>query len=112
MITAADIMSDADVAELAGVSVDTFQRSLRVGIKAGELDWMQAKRETKGKAMKLDEMTHAQRAAFGRRLFGRIGLPHNIGTRLLLERIKEGRLMTRTHYIDVLDELDFRGGNK
>lgn len=37
--------------------------------------------------MKLDEMTHAQRAAFGRRLFGRIGLPHNIGTRLLLERI-------------------------
>ncbi len=43
MITAADIMSDADVAELAGVSVDTFQRSLRVGIKAGELDWMQAK---------------------------------------------------------------------
>ncbi len=37
--------------------------------------------------MKLDE-THAQRAAFGRRLFGRIGLPHNIGTRLLLERIK------------------------
>lgn len=32
MITAADIMSDADVAELAGVSVDTFQRSLRVGV--------------------------------------------------------------------------------
>lgn len=45
-------------------------------------------KQTKGKTMKLDEMTHAQRAAFGRRLFGRIGLPHNIGTRLLLKRIK------------------------
>ena len=39
--------------------------------------------------MKLDEMTHAQRAAFGRRLYGHTGLPPNaIGTRLLMERIK------------------------
>lgn len=43
MITAADIMTDADVAKLARLSVDAFQRSLRDGIKAGELDWMQAK---------------------------------------------------------------------
>ena len=45
---------------------------------------------TKGNTMtKLDNMTHAQRAAFGRRLYGHTGLPPNaIGTRLLMERIK------------------------
>lgn len=37
--------------------------------------------------MKLDEMTHAQRAAFGRRFFGHIVLPHNAVTMLLLESI-------------------------
>ena len=65
--------------------------------------------------MKLDEMTHAQRAAFGRRLFGRIGLPHNIGTRLLLERIKVCRRVREENLaqgITEQDELDFRGGNK
>lgn len=43
MITAADILTDADVAKLAGVSVETFQRSLRYGIPPGEIDWLAAK---------------------------------------------------------------------
>lgn len=43
MITAADILTDAQVAELSGISLDTFQRRMREGFKAGELDWNQAR---------------------------------------------------------------------
>ena len=49
MITAKDIMRDADVAKLAGIALDTFQRSLRDGIKAGDLDWFAAKPMTHGR---------------------------------------------------------------
>lgn len=42
MITAKDIMRDADVAELAGLSLDTFQRKMRDGFAPGELDWTRA----------------------------------------------------------------------
>ena len=39
MITADDIMRDADVAKLAGLKVETFQRKMKRGFKTGELDW-------------------------------------------------------------------------
>ena len=39
---------------------------------------------------RLDTMDHAQRAAFARRLYGRIRLPHSTGTRLLMERLAKG----------------------
>ena len=39
---------------------------------------------------RLDTMNHAQRAAFARRLCGRIRLPHSTGTRLMLERTTKG----------------------
>jgi len=48
MITAADILRDADVARLAGLSLDTFQRKMRDGFAAGELDWRQARPMTNG----------------------------------------------------------------
>lgn len=43
MITPADILRDDDVAKLAGVSLDTFQRRMRKGFRRGELDWRQAR---------------------------------------------------------------------
>ena len=42
MITSKDIMDDADVAELARISADRFQRRMREGFKRGELDFRQA----------------------------------------------------------------------
>lgn len=39
MITASDILRDCDVAKLAGISLDTFQRRMRTGFRPGELDW-------------------------------------------------------------------------
>ena len=43
MITANDIMRDADVAELAGMKVETFQRKMKRGtFGPGELDWRAA----------------------------------------------------------------------
>lgn len=43
MITAKDIMSDADVAKLVNISVDRFQRRMRDGFKSGEYDFRQAR---------------------------------------------------------------------
>lgn len=42
MITSKDILCDADVAKLARISVDRFQRRIREGFKRGELDFRQA----------------------------------------------------------------------
>lgn len=42
MITSKDIMDDADVAELARISVDRFQRRMRKSFHRGELDFRQA----------------------------------------------------------------------
>lgn len=42
MITSKDIMSDADVAELARISLDRFQRRMREGFEPGEFDFRQA----------------------------------------------------------------------
>ena len=42
MITSKDILCDADVAELARISVDRFQRRMRDGFEQGEFDFRQA----------------------------------------------------------------------
>lgn len=49
MITAADIMHDVDVAQLAGMKVATFQRKMKRGFSAGELDWRAADPVTNGR---------------------------------------------------------------
>ena len=49
MITAKDIMSDADVAKLVNISVDRFQRRMRDGFKPGEYDFRQANPTVMGK---------------------------------------------------------------
>ena len=43
MITAADIMTDAQVAKLTGISTYIFQQRMRDGFKPGELDFNEAK---------------------------------------------------------------------
>lgn len=43
MITEKDIMTDAQVAKLAHLSLCTFQRRMRTGFRAGELDFAQAR---------------------------------------------------------------------
>jgi hypothetical protein len=43
MITENDILTDAQVAKLAGFKLDTFQRRMRKGFKPGELDWNKAR---------------------------------------------------------------------
>lgn len=43
MITAADIMSDADVAALIGVALATFQKWMRDDTPQGAIFWEQAK---------------------------------------------------------------------
>lgn len=42
MITAADIMSDADVAKLIGVALSTFQKWLRTDTPNGSILWEKA----------------------------------------------------------------------
>ena len=49
MITSADILTDAQVARLAGFKTDTFQRRIKNGFKPGELDLMQAKPWSNGR---------------------------------------------------------------
>lgn len=43
MITAADIMSDADVAALVGVALSTFQKWMRDDAPAGAIFWAKAR---------------------------------------------------------------------
>lgn len=43
MITEKDIMTDAQVAKLAHISLCTFQRRMQTGFKTGELDFTQAR---------------------------------------------------------------------
>lgn len=43
MITAADIMTDAQVAKLLGISTYILQQRMRDGFKVGELDLNEAK---------------------------------------------------------------------
>ena len=43
MITSRDILTDKDVAKLAGMSLYTFQERMRLGSRPGELDWRQAR---------------------------------------------------------------------
>lgn len=49
MITPEDIMRDKDVAKLAGMRLDTFQRKMRAGFSAGELNWPAADPVTNGR---------------------------------------------------------------
>ena len=49
MITSKDIMTDEDVAKLVHLSVDRFQRRMRVGFKRGEFDFRRADPVTMGK---------------------------------------------------------------
>lgn len=48
MITADDILTDREVAALAGISLDTFQRRMREGFKISELDFTKARPMTNG----------------------------------------------------------------
>jgi hypothetical protein len=43
MIRASDILTDADVAKLAHLSLCTFQRRMQKGFKPGEIDFTQAR---------------------------------------------------------------------
>ena len=49
MIKEADILTDADVAKLAGLSLYSFQERMRDGIGAGEIDWFAARPMTLGR---------------------------------------------------------------
>ena len=49
MITAKDIMTDEDGAKLVHLSLDRFQRRMRVGFKRGEFDFRRADPVTMGK---------------------------------------------------------------
>ena len=49
MITSDDILLDADVAKLAGLKVETFQRKMKRGFSRGELNWPAADPVTNGR---------------------------------------------------------------
>lgn len=49
MITANDILTDAQVAKLAGIALCTFQRRMTTGFLPGELDWNAARPMTFGR---------------------------------------------------------------
>ena len=48
MIKEDDILTDADVAKLAGLSLYSFQARMRDGIRSGEIDWFAARPMTLG----------------------------------------------------------------